>query len=65
MSIRYLEERLLDTEMASKRFNNLTREKRNAMFSLKDDKSIIIKCADKAAAVIVWDCEDYLKEASK
>ena len=35
------------------------------MFSLKGDKSIIIKYADKAAAVIAWDREDYLKEASK
>ena len=35
------------------------------MYSLKDDKSIIIKGADKDAAVILWDREDYLKEASK
>ena len=35
------------------------------MYSLKDDKSIIIKGAEKGAAVIVWDCENYLKEASK
>ena len=60
-----LEERLLDIEIPSKRFNNLTKDERNAMYSLKDDKSIIIKGADKGAAVIVWDREDYLKEASK
>ena len=35
------------------------------MCSLKDDKSIIIRGADKGAAVIVWDCEDYFKVASK
>ena len=35
------------------------------MYSLKDDKSIIIKGAEKGAAVIVWDRENYLKEASK
>ena len=35
------------------------------MYSLKDDKSIIIKGADKGAAVIVWYHEDYIKEASK
>ena len=35
------------------------------MHSLKDDKSIIIKGPDKGAAVIVWDREDYIKEASK
>ena len=33
--------------------------------SLKDDKSIIIKGADKGAAVIVWDREDNIKETSK
>ena len=60
-----LEERLLDIEIPSKRFNNLTKDERNAMYSLKDDKSIIIKGADKGAAVIVWDCEDYQKEARK
>ena len=35
------------------------------MYSLKDYKSIIIKGADKVAAVIVWDQEDYLTEVSK
>ena len=35
------------------------------MYTLKDDKSIIIKDADKGATVIVWDREDYLKEARK
>ena len=60
-----LEERLLDIEIPSKRFNNLTNDERNAMYSLKDDKSIIIKGADKGAAVIVWDREDYQKEARK
>ena len=35
------------------------------MYRLKDDKSIIIKGADKDAAVIVWDREHYIKEASK
>ena len=35
------------------------------MYSLKDYKSIIIKGADKGAAVVVSDREDYLKEASK
>ena len=32
---------------------------------LKDDKSIIMKCTENDAAVIVWKSEDYLKEASK
>ena len=56
---------LLDIEIPSKRFNNLTKDKGNAMYNLKDYKSIIIKGADKVAAVIVWDQEDYLTEVSK
>ena len=60
-----LEERLLDTDIPSKRFNDLTKDERNAMYSLKDDKSIIIKVADKGAAVTVWDRDDYLKQVSK
>ena len=60
-----LEERLLDIEIPSKRFNNLTKVERNSMYSLKDDKSIIIKGSGKSAAVIVWDREDYIKETSK
>ena len=35
------------------------------MYTLKDHKSIKIKDTDKGAAVIVWDREDYLKEAGK
>ena len=49
----------------SNRFGNLTKDERNAMYHPKDDKTIIIKGADKGTAVIVWDCEDYWKEASK
>ena len=43
----WLEERSLDVEIPSERFNNLTKDERNAMYNLKDDKSIIIKGADK------------------
>ena len=49
----------------SKRFNNLTKEERNALYNLRDDPTVIIKGADKGSAVVVWDREDYLKEASK
>ena len=30
------------------------------MYSLKGNKTIIIKRADKRAAVVFWDREDYL-----
>ena len=60
-----LEERLLDIDIFSKRFNNLTKEERNALYNLRDDPTIIIKGTDKGSAVVVWDRKDYLKEAYK
>ena len=63
--LRCSEERSSEIEIPSKRFTNLTKDEKNAMCSLKDDKSIIIKGADKGTAVIVWDREDYFKVASK
>ena len=56
-----LEQRLLDIEIPSKRFGNLTKDEQEAFHSLKDDRSIIIKGADKGSAVVFWDREDYLK----
>ena len=55
----------MDIDVSSKRFNNLANEERNALYNLRDDPTIIIKGADKGSAVVVWDREDYLKEASK
>ena len=60
-----LEERLLDIEIPSKRYNNLTKEERDALYSLRDDSTIIIKGADKGSVVVAWDRKDYLKEAYK
>ena len=42
-----------------------TRRERNALYNLRDDLTIIIKDAEKGSAVVVWDREDYLKEAYK
>ena len=57
-----LEERLLDNDIPSKRFKNLTKEEREALYSLKDDPSIIIDGADKGSVIAGWGREDYLKE---
>ena len=35
------------------------------MRSLQNDRSVIIKPADKGSAVVVWDRQDYLKEAER
>ena len=44
---------------------NLTKEEREALYSLKDDPNIIIKDADRNSVVVDWDREGYLKEAYK
>ena len=48
-----LEKRLLDIEILSKRYNNLTKDERYALYSLEDDLSIIIRGADKGSIVVV------------
>ena len=44
-------------------YSNLTKGERDAVYSLKNDNSVIIKEADKGSAVFVWNREDCLKEA--
>ena len=46
ISLSSLEKRLLDIDISSKRFNNLTKEERNALYNLRDDQTIIIKGVD-------------------
>ena len=58
-----MEETLLDIEILSKKISKLTKEEREDLYNLKDDTSIIIKVAGKVSVVVVWDREDYLKEA--
>ena len=41
----------------------MTKAERNALYSLRDDASIIIKEAGKGSGVVVWDREYYLAEA--
>ena len=63
MYLTRLEEEILslDEKMS---YSNLTKGERNALHFLHDDPSIIIKEADKGSAVVVWDREDYLREAN-
>ena len=58
-------EKLMKVEVPKDKFNNLTNSERKALYDLKNDKSIVIKSADKFSAVVVWDREDYTKEAEK
>ena len=58
-----LEEKLMNIEVRQNKYNNLTREERSALYNLKNDKNVVIKTADKGSAVVVWDRDDYIKEA--
>ena len=58
-----LEEKSLKIEVPKDKFNNLTKGERDALYNLKNDKTIVIKGADKGSAVVVWDREDYIREA--
>ena len=59
------EEKLMKIEIPKDKYNNLTSKERQALYDLKNDKNIVIKGADKGSAVVVWDREDYIKEAEK
>ena len=43
----------------------MSREEWQAVRSLADDRSIVIKKADKGSRVVVWDRNDYLLEAER
>ena len=60
-----MEEKVIKIEIPKEKYNNLTRKERQALYDLKNDKNIVIKGADKGSAVVVWDTEDYIKEAEK
>ena len=60
-----LEEKLMKVEVPKDKFKNLTNSERKTLYDLKNDKSIMIKSANKGSAVVVWDREDYIKEAEK
>ena len=46
-------------------YSNLSKEEWKAMRTLADDKTIVIKKADRGSCVVVWDRNDYIKEAEK
>ena len=60
-----LEEKLVDIDIPKDKFNNLSKEERYALYSLKNDNTIVIKGAGNCSGVVAWDREDYLKEAHK
>ena len=47
------EEKLMSIEIPKDKYNNLTREERGALFDLKNEKTMVIKGAEKVSAVVV------------
>ena len=41
----------------------MTKGGSDAVYSLENDNSILIKETDKGSAIVVWDRDDYLREA--
>ena len=64
-NLSFLQERLLDINIPKDKFNNLSKEDREALHSLKNDNNVVIKGADKGSGVIMWGREDNSKEARK
>ena len=46
-------------------YSNLSKEEWKAMRTLADDRTIVIKKADRGSCVVVWDRNDCIKEAEK
>ena len=60
-----VEQDLFKTIETPTRYSNLSSDEWKAIRSLADDRSIVIKKADKGSAVVVWYRVDYVKEAQK
>ena len=60
-----IEEELFKIIETPLNYSNLTKEEWQAVRSLADDRSIVIKKADKGSSIVIWDRVDYLKEANK
>jgi len=60
-----LEEKLMNIKSEGSNYSNLSAVEQEALRSLRSDKSIVIKPADKGSGVVVWDREDYLREAER
>ena len=53
---------VIDTKLS---YPSLSNEEWHAIYSLADDRSIVIKKTDKGSSVVVWDCINCIKKAEK
>ena len=59
------ENKLFEITKQDLSYSNSSKEEWRAIRSLADDRSIVIKKADKGSCVVVWDRNDYGLEAEK
>ena len=60
-----VENELFEITKEPTRYSNLLQEEWLPIRTLADDRSIVIKKADKGSGIVVWDRADYLREAEK
>ena len=65
MFLSQVENELFEITKQDLRYSNLSKEEWRAIRSLADDRSIVIKKADKGSCVVVWDINDFVLEVEK
>ena len=60
-----MDKELFEVCKSNSGYSNLSKEEWQYMRLLANDRSIVIKKADKDSCMVVWDREDYIAEASK
>ena len=60
-----VEKEIFEIPFSDLKYSNMSREEWQAVRSLADDRSIVIKKADKGSCVVVWDRNDYLLEVER
>ena len=60
-----VEKDLFEMSKTTLDYSNFSKEEKQSLHSLADDRNIVIKKADKGSCVVLWDCNDYIAEAEK
>ena len=60
-----VEKELFSNEINNSTLSNLSGEEYKALRKLADDRSIVIKGADKGSSVVVWNRYDYFQKVSR
>ena len=60
-----IEKELFEVSKSNLGYSNFSKEEWQCIRLLANDRSTIIKKADKGLCVVVWDHEDYIAEVSK